>query len=82
MRAAENVIYKAVGEELVLLDLERGIYYGLDPVGARMWQLLASGSSIETVVEAMLDEYDVEREQLQADLESLAKELREHGLLV
>jgi len=82
MRPAANVIFKAVGEELVLLDLERGIYYGLDPVGARMWQLLASGSSFDAVIETMLTEYDVAREQLQADLERLTKELRERGLLV
>jgi hypothetical protein len=76
------VIFKSVGDELVLLDVERGIYYGLDPVGARMWQLLAEGSSIESIVDAILGEYDVSREELQRDVERLTSELRDRGLLV
>lgn len=82
MRPANGVIFKSVGDELVLLDVERGIYYGLDPVGARMWQLLAEGSSIESIVDAILGEYDVSREELQRDVERLTSELRDRGLLV
>jgi xanthine dehydrogenase molybdopterin-binding subunit B len=82
MRPADGVIFKSVGEELVLLDLDRGIYYGLDPVGARMWQLLAEGASVETIVDTMAGEYDVEREALHGDLARLTNELQERGLLV
>ncbi len=82
MRPANGVIFKNVGDEVVLLDIERGIYYGLDPVGARMWQLLAEGASAEAIVDTMLGEYEVSREELQRDLERLTSELRERGLLV
>lgn len=82
MRPANGVIFKNVGDEVVLLDIERGIYYGLDPVGARMWQLLAEGVSAEAIVDTMLGEYEVSRGELQKDLERLTSELRERGLLV
>ena len=82
MRPADGVIFKSVGDELVLLDLDRGIYYGLDPVGARMWQLLAEGAALETIVDTMTGEYEVEREALQADLARFTAELCERGLLV
>jgi hypothetical protein len=34
---------RTVGDETVILDLANGTYYGLDPVGARMWQLMSEG---------------------------------------
>jgi coenzyme PQQ synthesis protein D (PqqD) len=82
MRAAEGVIVKAVGEELLLLDAARGVYQGLDAVGARVWQLMTSGSSLEEAIEVILDEYEVGREQLRKDVEELLDELRKYGLLV
>ena len=41
-----TVIAKMVGAEMVLLDYDRGIYYGLNPIGARVWQLLSEGHEV------------------------------------
>ncbi|HEX8618057.1 MAG TPA: PqqD family protein [Thermoanaerobaculia bacterium] len=82
VRAAENVIFRKVGDELVLLDYGRGIYYGLDPIGARIWELLAAGATTTAAVETLVDEYEVTHEQLEADVERLISELMERGLVV
>ena len=79
--AAGEVIVKTVGDELVLLDYEREVYYGLDPIGARVWQLLTEGVSCGAVVDALHAEHDVTREQLGEDVERLIGELLEAGLL-
>jgi hypothetical protein len=75
------VIVRAVGEELVLLDVERGTYYGLDPVGARIWALIASGTSLGAIVDRLVDEYEVTREELERDVEKLVGELEGRGLV-
>jgi Coenzyme PQQ synthesis protein D (PqqD) len=77
----ENVIAKKVGEETVLLDFEAGVYYGLDSVGSRMWELLAEGKSLEEVNEAMVGEYDATPETIAHDLDALVAELESHGLV-
>ncbi len=82
MRAAEGVVAKAVGEELLLLDAKRGIYQGLDAVGTRVWQLVTGGSSLDETLSVLLEEYEVGREQLRQDVEQLLDELRRDGLLV
>ena len=41
---SSQVVAREVGNETVLLDLESGTYYGLDPIGARMWNLDRGGS--------------------------------------
>ena len=82
MRVAEGVIAKAVGEELLLLDAKRGIYQGLDSVGARVWQLLTGGTSLDETLSVLFDEYEVSRDQLRQDVEQLLEELRRDGLLL
>jgi hypothetical protein len=78
---AGAVIVKTVGDELVLLDYAREVYYGLDPIGARVWQLLTEGSTCAAVVDALLGEHDVTREQVSGDVDRLIGELLSAGLL-
>jgi hypothetical protein len=77
----QHVMARAVGDEYVLLDLEKGTYYGLDSVGARIWGLLAKGLELDAVSDRVADEYEVTREQATSDVASLVGALRERGLL-
>ena len=80
-RARDGVIAKMVGSEMVLLDYDRGIYYGLNPVGARVWQLLSEGEAVERIVGRLVDEYDVARETLESDVATLLHELEAKELI-
>lgn len=81
MKIADGVIWKQVGDELVLLDYERGIYFGLDAVGARIWQLIDEQQTEATIVDQLLDEFDVTREVVAGDVDRLVAELAERGLI-
>jgi hypothetical protein len=81
MKPRDGVIAKMVGTEMVLLDYDRGIYYGLNPVGARLWQLLAGGEALDAVVERLAGEYDVERSTLEADVAALLRDLESKQLV-
>lgn len=70
-----HVMARTVGNETVILDLESGTYFGLDPVGARVWQLIENGHSISGICDVMLNEYEVSREVLEHDVLALAQEL-------
>lgn len=82
IRVAPHVIVREVGDELVLLDLDGGVYYGLQDVAAQIWRSLTSGLSIPQTVDTLLDEYEVDREQLEDDLARLIDELRDAGLIL
>ncbi len=77
----EQVLARQVGEETVILDLASGTYFGLDPVGARIWQLLTEGKTIDEVCATMLAEYEVTPEDLERDVLRLAEELRAKQLI-
>ena len=77
---SEDVLFRELDDEAVLLNLKTGIYFGLNPVGTRVWQLLAEHRVLSRVLEAVASEYDVERDVLEQDLLQLARQLYEAGL--
>ena len=83
MKPSPNVVFQEVEGETVLLDLEREHYFSLDEVGARAWALLGEhDGDLESVVAAMLDEFDVDEQTLRRDLDRLLGQLRAAGLVV
>ena len=77
-----QVMARQVGDETVILDLASGTYFGLDPVGARVWQLMGEGKALSEICDTMLDEYDVTRDALERDVIELARGLDAQGLIV
>ena len=78
----DDVVFRVLGDEAVILNLSTGIYFGLDTVGTRMWQLISEYGSTERVREALLAEYEVEEGQLGQDLALLIQQLKDKGLLI
>ena len=76
-----QVMAREVGEETVILDLASGTYYGLDPVGARIWQLMAEGQTLVQVCDVILVEYEVAREDIERDMLALVQALLERQLV-
>ena len=76
-----DVLFQEVSGELVLLDLSSESYFGLDAIGARIWGLLESGASVGDVLDTLMQEYEVERGTLEADLGELLDKLAKAGLI-
>jgi hypothetical protein len=77
----KDYVYCNVEDEMVLLGMEDGIYYGLNPVGAFIWEQIKEPKTIDQVRDAILDEYDVGKEECERDLYELLKELTGKGLV-
>lgn len=76
-----QVMARQVGDEQVILDLASGTYFGLDPVGARIWQLLNDGKMLNEVCDVMLVEYDVTQEAIERDVLALVQTLADRQLV-
>ena len=68
------------GEE-VILSVRDSVYFGLDPVGARIWALMHQPRTLGEIANTVVSEYDVEGTRALADLLVLADQLRDAGLL-
>ena len=82
IQAPEEVLFRELDGEAVILHLESGKYFGLDKVGTHMWSLLSEHGQVEPAYQALLEHYEVEAERLQGDLLELIDKLAEQGLLV
>ncbi len=76
-----HVLLQRVGEEAVLLNLENELYFGLDPVGMRMWEALSKSRTLEGAYQELLGVYEVDDARLRKDLEALVAKLVENGLV-
>jgi len=79
--ATKDQVSCNLGEEAAILNTKEGIYYGLDPVGAQIWQLLQTPRKIADIQAVLVREYDVEPERCQRDLHSLLSDLLQVGLI-
>ena len=70
-----------LGEEAAILNMKNSVYYGLDPVGSRIWQLLQQPRSIAEIRDVIASEYDVSADRAESDLRELIGKLLSEGLV-
>jgi hypothetical protein len=76
-----GILFRDLAGEAVLLDPQAGIYFGLNEVGTRAWNLFATGAALETVRATLLAEYDASPERIWEDLLALVRDLHAHRLI-
>ena len=74
-------ISSMVGEEVVILSLQKGMYYGLNPTGARIWEFVQEPVQIGQIHQRLLGEYDIDEETARRDLFAVIGQLVESGLV-
>jgi|SRR5690554_2081717 len=81
VRLSESTLVRELEGESVLLDLVSEQYFSLDEVGAAVLSTLLNASSMDEAVAALLLEYDVDADELRADIQELISALAEAGLI-
>lgn len=79
--AAKDQVSSDLAGEAVILSLESGDYYGLDEVGAQIWQLIKQPRSVAEIRDLITAEYDVDSTQCERDIIDFFRELLESGLV-
>jgi hypothetical protein len=77
----DDVVSRELEGEAVILNLESRTYFGLDPVGTRIWSVLQEDGSLRRAFEVVLQEYEVAPEKLESDILRLVEDLRSKGLV-
>ncbi len=78
--ASERVLTQQVIDGMVVLDLARGEYYGLDELGAKIWEQLVGGTSVKEIVSGILEEYQVDEARATADVIGFLRDIESKGL--
>lgn len=78
----KEAVHCDVEDEVVILGLKDGVYYGLNPVGAFIWNtIIQEPKTVAEIRDAVLEEYDVSEEVCEKDLMELLTELSDKGLV-
>ena len=77
----EAVISRELDGETVVLNLETGVYFGLDGVATDIWNALQGAGRIEDAFNSLLNQYEVQPATLKDDLLSFVNQLAAKGLL-
>jgi hypothetical protein len=81
VRVNDDVLFQELQGEAVLLNLKSGVYFGLDPVGTRVWQLFAEHELLGEIAHAIVTEYDVAEDRCSLDLLKLVEDLEQQQLV-
>ena len=76
-----DAVFRELDGEGVVLDLNSGLYFGLNEVGARIWGLIEAHGEVRRILAALAEEFDAPEERLRHDLVALIEELCGKGLV-
>lgn len=77
----DDVLFTSMGEDAVLLHVNRGDYYSLNKVGARLWVLTDGSKSIADLAGLITEEFEISKEEAEKDILELAEQLAKEGLV-
>lgn len=77
-----DIAWRRVGDEVLILHLRSGYYYSLNATGARLFEELAAGQDAAAAVRTVVREFAVDAERAQRDCDALVADLRAEAILV
>ena len=79
--AAPRQVSTEVGDETVILELQDGVYYGLDDVGSFIWRQLSEPRTVRDLRDAIVASYDIDADRCEEDLQAILQEMATSGLV-
>jgi len=71
-----------LGDEMVMMDIDRGEYFSLNPVATRIWELLVQPFTLDDLCNILSSEYEVEQGQCKSEVEQHIRKMMNFGLIV
>ena len=81
MKRSDRAMARTVDDQIVILDIASGQYFGINDVGALVWDLLEYDTTSDALVKAVLADFDVDQAQAKDDIDALIAQLTEAGLV-
>lgn len=77
-----HVVHEVIDGEAVLINMESGAYYSLDKVGAEIWAMIETGSSMSDLIASVTMRYSGEPAEIERGIATLLAELETERLIV
>jgi hypothetical protein len=77
----KKIIQSKIGEEVVMMDMDSGYYFGLNSVASSIWHKLSVEISLQDLVEKLLQEFKVDKQTCESDTLELLKDMLERNII-
>lgn len=81
IKRSETIVSSELTDETVMMNVEKGSYYGLDDIETKLWQIIETSTSVSALCDSLLPNYDVSREQGETDVLTFLNELHTEGII-
>jgi hypothetical protein len=78
----DGLVLEEIEDEVVVLDLANNVYFGLNPVGRRVWKHMEDGDSLGEAIEAIAEHFDVDRDRVDADVRAFLADAVDNELMM
>jgi hypothetical protein len=77
-----DLLTSLVTDEIVMFDMSKGNYYGLESIGTWIWQRLEGPCSVSALCDALVDRYDVDLPTCRGEVLEFLDGLHREGLIL
>jgi len=81
IRRNNEILASDMDGEIVMMQIETGKYYNLGRIGGIIWNMLAEPIEVEEVIEKLVDQYSVSKEQCELDTLPFLQQMQQQGLI-
>lgn len=81
VQTVDSQVSTRLGDEVAILELDQGVYFGLNPTGARIWELLARPVAVKDIHARIVSEYEIDEETARRDVLDVLERLRAASLI-
>lgn len=64
----DDVIVTEMDGSLMMMSVEEGKYFELNPVSKRIWEILETPSTLSDIIDVLLNEYEVSIDQCESEV--------------
>lgn len=75
-----DVFFAEIDAEVVMMSPDHGSYCGINEIGGRVWQLIETPVAVSDLCDALMEEFEVEREVCEREVIAFLDELVREGL--
>jgi hypothetical protein len=78
----DDVVWREVGDDLVVLELSTSTYLTLNGTARYLWERLADATTLDGLIEMLVERYQISADQARSDTESFLSALADRELIV
>jgi hypothetical protein len=77
----KQIIQSKIGDEVVMMDIDSGFYFGMNGVGSIIWQHLSNGITLEDLINNLMNEFNVDKQTCTSDTIAFLENLLEKKII-